>query len=43
MSHICIPATQEAEMGGSKLKANPGKKLSRPHLNKPSEHGGWCL
>jgi hypothetical protein len=28
-----IPATQEAEVGGSPFKASPGKKVVRPHLS----------
>jgi hypothetical protein len=37
------PAAWETEMGKSWFKANLGKKLVRPHLNKQAKHGGVCL
>jgi hypothetical protein len=38
-----IPATQEAEIRRSTVKANQSKKLVRPYLNKRAGHGGLCL
>jgi hypothetical protein len=37
-----IPATQEAEIERILIRASPGKKLVRPHLNKTS-WAWWCV
>jgi hypothetical protein len=39
-----IPATGEAELGGSQFKARTGyKKLVRPHFKEQAGSGGACL
>jgi hypothetical protein len=38
-----IQANWEAEIGGVKFKASPGKKLVRPHSNKQIGYGGTNL
>jgi hypothetical protein len=38
-----IPATREAEMGGSWLEVSLGKKLARSHYDKSAIYVGACL